>query len=139
MLNYKFLLTPSSDQIRQIISLYRMAGWWEKDIPDDPLLVERIIAGSHCFMAAYEGDEVVGMGRAISDRASDAYIQDMTVKETHRDMGVGTEILKRILSRLEEDGIKWIGLIAERNSHGFYEHFGYRIMPDSMPMIKILT
>jgi len=139
MLNYKFLLTPSSDQIRQIISLYRMAGWWEKDIPDDPLLVERIIAGSHCFMVASEGDEVVGMGRAISDRASDAYIQDLTVQETYREMGVGTEILKRILSRLEEDGIKWIGLIAERNSHGFYEHFGYRIMPDSMPMIKILT
>ena len=139
MLNYKFLLTPSSDQIRQIISLYRMAGWWEKDIPDDPLLVERIIAGSHCFMVASEGDEVVGMGRAISDRASDAYIQDLTVKETYREMGVGTEIVKRILIRLEEDGIKWIGLIAERNSHGFYEHFGYRIMPDSMPMIKILT
>lgn len=139
MLNYKFLLTPSSDQIRHIISLYRTAGWWEKDVPDDPHLVERIIAGSHCFMVATEGEEIVGMGRVISDRASDAYIQDLTVKETYRDMGVGTEIVKRILSRLEEDGIKWIALIAERNSHEFYEHFGYKIMPDSMPMIKVLT
>jgi len=139
MLNYKFLLSPSSDQIRHIISLYRSAGWWAKDVPDDPHLVERIIAGSHCFMVATEGEEIVGMGRVISDRASDAYIQDLTVKETYRDMGVGTEIVKRILSRLEEDGIKWIALIAERNSHEFYEHFGYKIMPDSMPMIKILT
>ncbi len=139
MVNYKFLLTPSSDQIRHIISLYRMAGWWAKDVPDDPPLVERIIAGSHCFMVATEGEEVVGMGRAISDRASDAYIQDLTVQEKYREMGVGTEIVKRVLSRLEEDGIKWIALIAERNSHEFYEHFGYKIMPDSMPMIKILT
>lgn len=139
MLNYKFLLTPSSDQIRHIISLYRTADWWTKDAPDDSHLVERIIAGSHCFMVATEGEEVVGMGRAISDRASDAYIQDLTVKETYREMGVGTEIVKRILSRLEEDGIKWIALIAERNTYEFYEHFGYKIMPDSMPMIKILT
>ena len=139
MLNYKFLLTPSSDQIRHIISLYRMAGWWAKDAPDDPTLVERIIAGSHCFMVATEGEEVAGMGRAISDRASDAYIQDLAVQERYREMGVGTEIVKRILSRLEEDGIKWIALIAERNSHEFYEHLGYKIMPDSMPMIKILT
>lgn len=139
MLNYKFLLSPSSDQIRHIISLYRSADWWAKDVPDDPHLVERIITGSHCFMVATEGEEIVGMGRVISDRASDAYIQDLTVKEAYRDMGVGTEIVKRILSRLEEDGIKWIALIAERNSHEFYEHFGYKIMPDSMPMIKILT
>jgi aralkylamine N-acetyltransferase len=139
MLNYKFLLTPSSDQIRHIISLYRTAGWWSKDIPDDPHLVERIIAGSHCFIVATEGEEIVGMGRAISDRASDAYIQDLTVKETYREMGVGTEIVNRILSRLEKDGIKWIALIAEKNSHKFYEHLGYKIMPDSTPMIKILT
>jgi len=139
MVNYKFLLTPSSDQIRQVISLYRMTDWWEKDVPDDPLMVGRIIAGSHCFMVAVEGEIIVGMGRAISDRASDAYIQDLTVQENCRKMGIGTEILKRILRRLEEDGIKWIALIAERNSHGFYEHFGYKIMPDSMPMLKILT
>jgi spermidine synthase len=115
-----------------------MAGWWEKDAPDNPDLVKRIIAGSHCFMVAIEGEEIVGMGRAISDRASDAYIQDLTVHERYRDMGLGTEIVKRILSRLEEDGIKWIALIAERNSHKFYEQIGYEIMPDSMPMIKII-
>lgn len=138
MPSYRFLLIPSSDQINSIISLYRMAGWWEKDAPDNPDLVKRIIAGSHCFMVAIEGEEIVGMGRAISDRASDAYIQDLTVHERYRDMGLGTEIVKRILSRLEEDGIKWIALIAERNSHKFYEQIGYEIMPDSMPMIKII-
>jgi len=116
-----------------------MAGWWEKNAPDDPDLVERIIAGSYCFMVAIEGEEIAGMGRAISDRASDAYIQDLTVHEKYRNMGVGTEILKRISNRLEEDGIKWIALIAERNTHGFYERLGYKIMPDSMPMRKILT
>jgi spermidine synthase len=115
-----------------------MAGWWTNEIPDDPALVGRIIAGSHCFMVAIEDERIAGMGRAISDRASDAYIQDLTVHGAYRNTGVGTEIVKRILNRLEADGIKWIGLIAERNSHEFYEHLGYEIMDDSMPMLKIL-
>ena len=138
MLNFTFLVDPSSDQIRQITGLYHLAGWWGKNMPDDPSLVKQIIKGSHCVMAATEDEEIVGMGRAISDRASDAYIQDLTVINSYRGKGIGFEILKRLVSRLEEDGIKWIGLIAEGNSDGFYSHFGFKKMPDSMPMLKIL-
>jgi spermidine synthase len=138
MLNFTFLVGPSSDQIRQITGLYRSAGWWGKNMPDDPSVVKQIIKGSHCFMVAMQDEEIVGMGRAISDRASDAYIQDLTVINSYRGKGIGFEILKRLVSRLEEDGIKWIGLIAEGNSDGFYSHFGFKKMPDSMPMLNIL-
>lgn len=138
MLNFTFLVDPSSDQIRQITALYRLAGWWSKDMPDDPSLVRQIIKGSHCFMIAIEDGEIVGMGRAISDRASDSYIQDLTVINSYRGKGVGSEILERIVARLEKDGIKWIGLIAEGNSDDFYSHFGFKKMPDSLPMLMIL-
>lgn len=138
MLNFTFLVDPSSDQIRQITALYRLAGWWSKDMPDDPSLVRQIIKGSHCFMIAIEDEEIVGMGRVISDRASDSYIQDLTVINSYRGKGVGSEILERIVARLEKDGIKWIGLIAEGNSDDFYSHFGFKKMPDSLPMLMIL-
>ncbi|MGB5156969.1 GNAT family N-acetyltransferase [Desulfobacterium sp. N47] len=139
MYKYTFLVDPTSDQIRQITSIYRMTGWWAEDIPDDPLHVRRLIAGSHCFVVAGKEDEIIGMGRAISDKASDAYIQDLTVVASHRKKGIGTEILKRLVARLEDDGIKWIALIAERNSDDFYTNYGFNIMPDSKPMLKILT
>ncbi|OQW99012.1 MAG: hypothetical protein BWK74_03210 [Desulfobacteraceae bacterium A6] len=138
MLNFTFLVDPSSDQIRQITDLYRSAGWWGKNMPDDPSMVKQIIKGSHCFMAAIEDEVIVGMGRAISDRVSDSYIQDLTVINSYRGKGIGAEILQRIMACLEKDGIKWIGLIAEGNSDDFYSHFGFKIMPDSMPMLKIL-
>ncbi|RPH49649.1 MAG: N-acetyltransferase [Desulfobacteraceae bacterium] len=138
MLNFTFLVDPSSDQMRRITALYRSAGWWGRDMPDDPSMVEHIIKGSHCFMIATEDEDVVGMGRAISDKASDAYIQDLTVINSYRGKGIGAEILKRLVSRLGEEGIKWIGLIAEGNSGDFYSHFGFKRMPDSMPMLRIL-
>lgn len=75
------------------------------------------------------------MGRAISDRISDSYIQDVTVQENFRGRGVGTRIVRMIIERLHKDGIYWIGLIAEKGSHGFYEPIGFKKMPDSIPMI----
>ncbi len=121
--------------IDQIITLYRQAGWWKSpDAERDH--VRRIITGSHCFLVALENDELVGMGRVISDGESDAYIQDVTVKTTCRKKGIGTQIVKRLVGRIEADGLKWIGLIAERNTHEFYERIGFKKMPDSIPMLK---
>jgi len=116
--------------------MYRMEGWWSQET-DDPQMVAAIVAGSHCFILATENGEAVGMGRALSDGASDAYIQDVTVKKPFRGKGIGTRIIQLLSDRLNNDGLEWIGLIAERNSHTFYERIGFNIMPNSLPMLKI--
>jgi spermidine synthase len=121
--------------IDQITTLYRQAGWWENP-DDDPGHVRRIISGSHFFLAVLDADNVIGIGRVISDRESDAYIQDITVLSTHRKKGIGTNIVKRLVDRTEMDGLKWIGLIAERNTHRFYELIGFKKMVNSVPMKK---
>jgi aralkylamine N-acetyltransferase len=125
--------TPPDLFIEQITSLYRSQGWWNGS--DNPDLVLRIMKGSHCFMVAQQGPEIVGMGRAISDRTSDAYIQDVTVKKNFQGQGIGTHIIRMIIKRLRSDGVFWIGLIAEKDSHGFYELIGFKPMINSTPMI----
>lgn len=135
MLTFTFLVSATPEQLQQIVVLYRMEGWWT-EAPDDPDLVTRIIAGSHCFMVVTDGGDIVGMGRAISDGASDAYIQDVTVNKTYRSRGIGTRIIEKLVERLHQDGLDWIGLIAEKNSHQFYEQLGFKKMPNSVPMLK---
>jgi len=134
---YAFLIQPTPSQIRQIIALYRLAGWWGDCEPDDPEQVARIVSGSHCFLVVMREGEIVGMGRAISDRASDAYIQDVTVKPECRGQRIGTWIVEKLIERLHRDGLGWIGLIAERGSHEFYRRMGFREMPNSLPMLKL--
>ena len=138
MITYTVLVDPTNENIKQITALYRHEGWWSKDA-DDPGLVRGIIAGSHLFMIATEDDTMVGMGRALSDRSSDAYIQDVTVKKEYRSRGIGTEIIRELVKRLRADGIEWIGLIAERGSHGFYSRLGFNKMSDSIPMLRIYS
>ncbi len=130
-----FLVNPTRNQIQQIIALYRMEEWWTAE-PYDPDHVVRIVAGSHCFVIASIEDQIVGMGRAISDGTCDAYLQDVTVKQDYRRRKIGKKIVTALVSRLNGDGLKWIGLIAERGSHNFYEQLEFKKMPDSVPMLK---
>ena len=75
------------------------------------------------------------MGRAISDGVSDAYIQDVAVKEEYQDKGVGSALIEMIIERLRDDNIGWIGLIAEKGSHLFYKKFGFDKMIEATPLI----
>lgn len=135
MLKYSVLQNPTPDQIDQITALYRSEGWWSKEA-DDPGQVRGIIEGSHFFLIVHEGDEIVGMGRALSDRNSDSYIQDVTVKKEYRHRGIGSTIIRELVERLRRDGIEWVGLIAERGTHGFYTRLGFQIMPNAVPMLR---
>lgn len=135
-MRYSFLESPTAEHIHQILALYKMEGWWIES-KDDVDLVKRIVSGSHCFLIVEDGGRLKGMGRAISDHVSDAYIQDVAVEESCRGKGIGREIIRRLVNRLNQDGVNWIGLIAERGSHPFYERLGFEIMPDSTPMVRI--
>jgi spermidine synthase len=75
------------------------------------------------------------MGRAISDKSSDAYIQDLAVIKEYRNKGIGLKIVKKIIEILKKDKINWIGLIAQNNTEKFYEKLGFKIMENSKPMI----
>lgn len=136
---YTFTARPEDDlpagYAGQIIALYRAAGWWNEG-GDDTGLIRAIIRSSHCFLAVTEDERIVAMGRAISDGVSDAYIQDVTVRPDRRGRGIGGEIVLRLVRRLTDDGIGWIGLIAENDSLEFYRRLGFSVMPRSVPMVK---
>jgi aralkylamine N-acetyltransferase len=132
---YEFLTDPDKAEVRQIISLYRTADWWNDEDDADQDLVRRIVSGSHCFLAVKEGDAIVGMGRAISDGVNDAYLQDITVLPRFRHQDIGTRIVEMLVERLHLDGMRWIGLIAGSNSHPFYKKIGFEEMPFSTPML----
>ena len=133
--NCIFIRTPTEDQLRQIVALYRAEGWWSPYDEGRRQMIRRLISGSHCFVVAEEEGRIVGMGRAISDGVSDAYIQDMAVLGARRKQGIGRMILDTILARLRADGLRWIGLIAEPGSCSLYQHAGFREMTAWAPML----
>ncbi len=93
-----------------------------------------MVAGSHCFLVAWEGAAAVGMGRALSDRTNDGYIQDVFVRPELRGRGVGAALVRRLARRLRADGLGWIGLIAADGAWPFYARLGFHRMERHDPM-----
>ncbi|MEF3694953.1 MAG: GNAT family N-acetyltransferase [Candidatus Cloacimonadota bacterium] len=133
MIDYK--VVKKTDNTR-ILELYRLAGWWEMD--DNPAYLDTvagIIASTFCFVIAEEDGAILGMGRAISDGFSDAYIQDVTVDPVHRGKGIGKGIIRTLVSFLQEHKIQWIGLISEPGYERFYQSLGFSVMPSYTPFL----
>ncbi|MDM8516093.1 GNAT family N-acetyltransferase [Desulfobacterales bacterium HSG16] len=134
---YCFIKDPKQDQVKQILYLYKSQGWWNSKIGDNYSLVRAIIAGSHLFSVAInkKKNEILGMGRAISDGASDAYIQDVMVKNEFREFGIGSMIIQTLVKQLYEEKIGWIGLVAEPGCKPFYSRMGFQPMAGAVPML----
>lgn len=132
--DYVFLKRPTDDQVAQLLALYREQGWWSP-VDDDANLLRGIVNGSHCFAAAAVKKQIIGMGRAISDGVSDAYIQDLAVTARHQGQGVGKLILTTLIAKLRADGIGWIGVVAEKDSYPFYLKNGFHIMEHATALL----
>ena len=114
------ILTVKEADYAQLLHLYRLAGWWQKDEnPNYLKTVQGIVENSFSFVIVKTGDIIIGMGRAISDGVSDAYIQDVTVHQDWRGKGLGKAIIRQLMQNLKDAGLQWIGLISEPGYQGF--------------------
>lgn len=118
--------------VEGILELYKDAGWWEEGWSAD--VIPAMVRGSFRFAALYKDDLLVGMGRALSDGVSDAYIQDVVVRTDLRGRGWGQKIVALLVEELRAAGIDWIGLIGVPESDSFYEKLGFARMRDFVPM-----
>lgn len=133
--NIEYKVVKTADPGR-ILELYRLAGWWEMDEnPEYLKTVEGIISNSFCFVIAVLNHEIIGMGRAICDGFSDAYIQDVTVESSYRGRGIGKGIIRCLIEFLTTNKIQWIGLISEPGYERFYQSLGFDVMPGYTPFL----
>ncbi|MGC9362481.1 MAG: GNAT family N-acetyltransferase [Candidatus Syntrophosphaera sp.] len=135
MPNLEIKIVKDADP-KAILALYRHAGWWQTDENPQYLeTVKKIVSDTYCFVIALHGGKIIGMGRAISDGASDAYIQDVAVHSDFRRRGIGRAIIGKLVEHLRENRIQWIGLISEPGYEKFYESLGFGKMEGYTPFL----
>lgn len=108
-----------------VVALYEAGGWWTEE-PRSREIIPAMVRGSFCFMVARDGERYIGMGRALSDGVSDAYIQDVVVLKEYRGRGIGAELVRRLAQFCADRGLPWIGLVAEPGTRHFYTSLGFR-------------
>ncbi|MCF8091943.1 MAG: GNAT family N-acetyltransferase [Desulfotignum sp.] len=116
-----------------LMALYKDAGWWDEKCERHPMFLSRVVPDSALFVGAFCKKNMIGMGRALSDLTSDAYIQDVVVLRAFRGKGIGKMIIEKLITGLKNHGVDWIGLIGEPGTRRFYENLGFREMQGHIP------
>jgi len=88
---------------------------------------------SHTTVFAWQGGQLIGFGRAISDGAYQAAIYDVAVRPDYQGKGVGAVIIKAMQARLAHCNLI---LYASPGKEGFYQTLNFRRMKTGMALFK---
>lgn len=126
-IEYRILKDISPEDRAAMERLYRENGWIGP--ADSAEFIAAGMANSAVAVAAYADSELVGMGRALSDNVSDAYIQDVAVSASFRHHGVGGGIVRKLIEELRRRGVDWIALVGAPGTEHFYRELGFVTEP----------
>lgn len=72
----------------------------------------------------FEGGRQIGFARAITDRATFAYLADVYISETHRGLGLSSLLLEAVLGHPEVQHLRrW--MLGTKDAHNLYSRFGF--------------
>ncbi|MBU1002206.1 MAG: GNAT family N-acetyltransferase [Proteobacteria bacterium] len=94
-----------------------------------PGRLKKAFEASHIVCFASQGKTLVGLGRAISDGIYQAAIYDLCVLPEHQGQGLGRDIMKALLTRLD---VEHVILYAVPGKEAFYEKLGFSRMLTAM-------
>ncbi|MGS2613767.1 GNAT family N-acetyltransferase [Micromonospora sp. LZ34] len=118
----------------QRIDLDRVHHWLSTDaywaLGRDRETVARAFAGSVPFGVYRPGDgRQVAVARAVTDRATFAWLCDVYVDRDERGRGLGSWLAEAVRDHLDALGVRRI-LLATVDAHGVYAKVGFTPMPD---------
>lgn len=113
------------DGFRQtdVLELYRSVGW--SAYYDHPEVLKKAFDNSLCAFAAWDGECLAGLIRAVGDGASVVFVQDILVRPEYQRRGIGTRLIARLLERYEH--VRQLHLLTDDrpDTVGFYKAVGF--------------
>jgi ribosomal protein S18 acetylase RimI-like enzyme len=102
-------------------------GWPQPPTPERRLALLR---GSDHVVLAREGERVVGFVTAISDGVLSAYVPLLEVLPDRQGRGIGSELMRRLLARLED--LYMVDLCCDADLEPFYRRLGLQTLDRGM-------
>ena len=99
----------------------------------DPKKLELAFRNSLVRCFAYDGAQLIGAGRAISDGVWRAAIYDVVVLPEYQGKGIGTKIIRYLVQKVNVDVIM---LFAAPGKEIFYNKLGFRKMKTAMALMS---
>jgi GNAT superfamily N-acetyltransferase len=127
---------PRCTDLDTVCALLRPTYWADKRSRE---VIAKSIEHSLCFSLIHSGRQV-GFARAVTDRATFAWICDVIIAPEHRGQGLGKWMMECIIAH--PDLQDCTQLLRTKDAHTLYERFGFArsqclrrgSMPDLCPL-----
>lgn len=112
----------------EILGLYGSVGWTA--YTDQPEVLRKGFENSMLTLAAYEGEQLLGLIRTVGDGATVVFVQDILVFPEHQRKGIGSALLQAILDQYSQ--VRQIELATDNTPKtvAFYRSMGFREMSE---------
>ncbi len=124
-------LSTDIDRIswQELARLFELAPLGKKREPEQ---LEIAFRNSMLKVFAFQGEKLIGAGRALSDGVWRAAIYDVAVFPEYQGRGIGSMIVRHLIDSAKVDVIM---LYAAPGKSEFYERFGFRKMVTAMAIM----
>jgi len=112
----------------EIRRLYTAVGWTA--YTENMSVLQEGYKNSMLTLAAYEGEELLGIIRAVGDGATIVFVQDILVFPDKQRQGIGTALLKAVVERYSN--VRQIELATDNTPKtvAFYKSMGFSEMSE---------
>jgi len=121
-----FGLGPNFKPMKALIKLKQFLhrnAFWAKDRSTRDL--KKCLANSDVIISIWNGNEIVGFGRALSDGVYRGVLWDIVIDQHHQGKGYGKMVVKELLSSKEIRNTKKI-YIMTTNQKFFYSQIDFK-------------
>lgn len=123
-IEYKINEPVSADQFLDLLDSSTLA---ERRPVEDRQCLEGMIANSNLVVSAWDGGELVGIARSLTDFHYACYLSDLAVSKSHQNVRIGKK-LQGITQEQLGPRCKLI-LIAAPDANYYYEKIGFSSNP----------
>lgn len=120
--NIFFSVNKARVDLDQLIQLFNRNAFWAQD--RCPTSMARAIEHSSPVVTVWDGDRLIGFGRATSDGAYRAVIWDVVIDQGYRRQGLGGKLVETLISHPDVLGVERIYLFTT-HQQGFYQRIGF--------------
>lgn len=111
------------------IELYRASTLGERRPVDDRACMQQMLDEANLTITAWNGDQLVGISRSLTDWCYCCYLSDLAVRASHQRHGIGKELIR--LTQAELGPNATIVLLAAPAAVDYYLRIGMEKHPSA--------
>jgi ribosomal protein S18 acetylase RimI-like enzyme len=113
--------------VEQVIELYKKSTLGERRPTESREIFGDMIGNADLIISAWDGAQLVGISRTLTDFSYVAYLADLAVHIDYQRKGIGKELIRKTRAELKDSC--FITLLAAPLADKYYEKIGFARNP----------